>query len=782
MVCFVICARHRIWLVWFLVCSLVPIAAPAQMIPAADILAWKKATDQPTPQGWTQDQINTLLRLAAAWQQAGNHRLALEAGQKALDLSSSFNSETVAACRSMMGMLSALGRDAETAEQLLAGALDLADRSSSEAIKAEVLNQFGNFRATEGRYADANLLYLLSAQAATKNNDPEAQARAYANGAKIAAYDSRWDESAMLNGLACRCIEQVGAPGQRSSLLICAGQTAQYAAANSGQRHRELLLEAREDYHAAFELAEQLNDSRLESYSLGYLGELYMSDQQCEQALPLLSRAAFYAQAIQAPDALYKWEWDSARAYRALSQTDLAIQQYRHAVQTLQGIRHDVAMSLDNQQRAESFREAGGSVYYELADLLLTQSGTEQDSAQAQRLLGQARETVELMKSAELEDYFRDECCDIARNKTAVVDRVAPGAAVLYVIGLPDRIEILLGISNGLERFTAPVPEAELQQTVRRFRVALEERATEEFLAPAQQLYRWLIRPILPSLESHHVDTIVFVPDGSLRMIPLSALYDGQDFLICKFAVAVTPGLTLMDPKPLQQQRSQILLGGISEAVQGFPRLDCVPEEIERVHSLCGGMILTNKNFLTRRIEDEFQKSAYSIIHIASHAEFNSDARKTFLLTYDGHLDLNALENMIRPSQYHGRPVELLTLSACQTAAGDDRAAMGLAGVALKAGARSALATLWSVNDQAATELVSSFYQQLQSPGVTKAKALRLAQMRLLSGGASLAHATDENRGVRLSPQELGAQPAVARSPYAHPYYWSAFLLIGNWL
>jgi CHAT domain-containing protein len=142
------------------------------------------------------------------------------------------------------------------------------------------------------------------------------------------------------------------------------------------------------------------------------------------------------------------------------------------------------------------------------------------------------------------------------------------------------------------------------------------------------------------------------------------------------------------------------------------------------------------------------------------------------------------LENLIRPSQYHGRPVELLTLSACQTAAGDNRAAMGLAGVALKAGARSALATLWSVNDQAATELVSSFYQQLQGPGVTKAKALRLAQMSLLSGGASPATATDENRGVRLYPQEHGTQPmpATGRTPYAHPYYWSAFLLIGNWL
>jgi len=780
----VIGARHGVWLVSFLVCSLVHLAALAETIPNAEIVAWKRATDQPTRQGWTKDQVNTLLRLAAAWQQAGNHRLALEAGQKALDLSRLFDAETMAACRSTMGMLSALGRDPETAERLFSEALDLAERSSSEALHADVLNQFGNFRALEGKYAEALELYSKSAEAATKNEDPEAQARAYANGAKMAAYDSQWNEFARLAPLARGCLAQVRSPSQRSSLLLCVGQTAQYAAGKSEPRRSELLLQASEDFRAAFKLAEQSNDSRLESYSLGYLGELYILDHQCKEALPLLSRAAFLAQAIQAPDPLYKWEWDSARARRALSQTDLAIQQYRHAVQTLQPIRHDLIMSLDNQQHPASFREAVGSVYYELTDLLLAQSAEEKDPAGVQRLLGQARETLELMKTAELEDYFRDECCDIARNKMAVVDRVAPGTAVLYVIGLPDRIEILLGISSGLERFTAPLPEAHLEQTVRRFREALENQATEDFLAPAQQLYRWLISPVLPSLESNHVDTIVFVPDGALRMIPLSALHDGQDFLISKFAVAVTPGLTLMDPKRLQQQRSRILLGGISEAVQGFPRLDFVPEELGNVHSLYGGMILTNKDFLTRRVEDEVQKSAYSIIHIASHAEFNSDARKTFLLTYDSHLDLNSLETMIRPSQYHGHPVELLTLSACQTAAGDDRAAMGLAGIALKAGARSVLATLWSVNDQASTALVSRFYHQLQTPDITKAKALPLPQMSLLSGGASFVNAAEQNRGVRLQSQEQGLKPMAGyeRGPYAHPYYWSGFLLIGNWL
>src|SRR5207253_10699992 len=133
---------------------------------------------------------------------------------------------------------------------------------------------------------------------------------------------------------------------------------------------------------------------------------------------------------------------------------------------------------------------------------------------------------------------------------------------------------------------------------------------------------------------------------------------------------------------------------------------------------------------------------------------FDSDAKKTFVLTFDSKLTLDELEQLLRPSQLRDKPVELLTLSACQTAAGDDRAALGLAGIAIKAGARSAFATLWFVNDQSSTLLVSDFYQQLRDHSeMSKAKALQVAQVK------------------------LQADPR-----YAHPCYWAPFLIIGNWL
>jgi len=144
----------------------------------------------------------------------------------------------------------------------------------------------------------------------------------------------------------------------------------------------------------------------------------------------------------------------------------------------------------------------------------------------------------------------------------------------------------------------------------------------------------------------------------------------------------------------------------------------------------------------------------FSIVHIASHGQFDHDVRKTFVLTYDTKLNLNDLEGLIRPSQYRGQAVELLVLSACQTAAGDDRAALGLAGVAVKAGARSALATLWFVNDQSTSTLIAEVYAQLRrAPAISKARALQAAQIKLLS----------DRR-------------------YRHPCYWSPYLIIGNWL
>jgi CHAT domain-containing protein len=138
---------------------------------------------------------------------------------------------------------------------------------------------------------------------------------------------------------------------------------------------------------------------------------------------------------------------------------------------------------------------------------------------------------------------------------------------------------------------------------------------------------------------------------------------------------------------------------------------------------------------------------------MATHGVFNSDVRKSFVLTHDNQLTLDDLERLIRPGQLRDQPLELLTLSACQTAAGDDRAALGLAGVAVKAGARSAFASLWFVNDKASSILVSDFYEQLKMPGHTKAQALQVAQQKL-----------------------------IHRPGFEHPCYWAPYLLIGNWL
>jgi CHAT domain-containing protein len=152
-------------------------------------------------------------------------------------------------------------------------------------------------------------------------------------------------------------------------------------------------------------------------------------------------------------------------------------------------------------------------------------------------------------------------------------------------------------------------------------------------------------------------------------------------------------------------------------------------------------------------VQAKLQQNPFTIVHIASHGQFSESADETFLLTFNEKLTLNQLDAMIGLLRSRNEPLELLTLSACQTAAGDDRAALGFAGIAVKAGARSALATLWFINDQASMELVSSFYRNLQDPSLSRAAALQRAQLSLIQ---------DQR--------------------YGHPAYWAAFVLINNWL
>ncbi len=294
---------------------------------------------------------------------------------------------------------------------------------------------------------------------------------------------------------------------------------------------------------------------------------------------------------------------------------------------------------------------------------------------------------------------------------------------------------------------------ATLTENVRAFRQALERRFSQAYLVPAQQLYDWLIRPLESDLQRFSIQTLVFVPDGPLRTIPMAALHDGNVFLVQKYAVATTPGLNLTEPRPLTRDNLQVLAVGLSESVQGFDALPAVQDELEAIQSLYDGQFLLNQDFRLDRLEKTLQQEQFGIVHIASHGEFASDVTQSFLLAYDDKLTLPRLEALVRRLRFRDEPLELLTLSACETAAGDEQAALGLAGVAIRAGARSALATLWRIQDEATALLMTEFYRQLQDRTVSRAVALQRVQLTLLQDAS-----------------------------YHYPFFWSPFLLLNNWL
>jgi CHAT domain-containing protein len=360
---------------------------------------------------------------------------------------------------------------------------------------------------------------------------------------------------------------------------------------------------------------------------------------------------------------------------------------------------------------------------------------------------------LERLKSDELRDYFEDDCVIRYREKLASITEASFDAVIVYPFVLDDRLELLVSTGPELAQVVVDVPRDTLRAEVTRFRELLEKRTTRQYLRPARKLNDWLIAPIEEILAEKNPRTLVFVPDGILRTIPMAPLHDGERFLIERYALGLTPGLELTDPQPFGQQDRQALVAGISEGIDGFAPLPNVEREVETVHAMLGGDELLNERFSRRALTSRIREKPFGLIHIASHAQFDSTAEGGFVLAHDGRLSFDALADAVAASKFRDEALELVILSACETAQGDERAALGLSGVAVKAGARSALGTLWQVSDEATAEFMTRFYASLKEPGTSRAEAVRAGQLRLLRDAA-----------------------------YDHPFYWSPFLLINSWL
>jgi CHAT domain-containing protein len=645
-----------------------------------------------------------------------------------------------------LGNLELVSRHTELAEPLLRRSRDLASQLGDRNILAASDNDLGNFYAQTGRAEAAASAYDEAIASAIAAGDDAFAATAEVNAARLALQLNDARRARDLLARAVARLQRTPPSYSGTMALVSAGSIVFERKGNISAEDRQIAERA---FEAAIRAADALHNATLASLARGDLGRLYERTGRVGEASRLTDQALFAAQRGQEPELSFRWDWQQARLARQQGHLDTALASYRRAVAELQSVRQDIPVEYRN--GSSSYRTTFGPLYLEFADLLLRRSAA--DPTQAAPLIREARDTIETLKESELQDYFRDSCVTAFEAQQRSIETIAPGTAVLYPISLPDRLELLVSFGQDQRQFTIPVPEPALRAEVQRFRELLEKRTTNEYLGPARQLYDQIIRPIDPLLRERQIDTLVIVPDNVLRVVPFAALHDGQNFLIEHYATAIAPSMRLVAPKPLAAEPRVALVLGISQSVQGFGSLPNVLHEVGAVHDIEGGKELVNDAFTESHFASELKTTPYNIVHIASHGQFGDDPKKTFVLAYDGELNMNELETDIKYSEHRENALEPLVLSACETATGDDRAALGLAGVALKAGARSALASLWYVSDQAAGELVVDFYRALQSSGESKAHALQAAQRKLASSAR-----------------------------YAHPAYWAPFLLIGNWL
>ena len=623
---------------------------------------------------------------------------------------------------------------------LLQQSLALARAAPARDIEAASANNMGNLLAAQQRDSEALAAYN---EAIAVGSEGAFRATALTNRARVEERLRHGAQASLDLAAAARELAALPDGPDAALALVAVGRVA----IDAGDA--KLALDA---LGRANDMGARLRGLRVQSLAEGFLGELYAAGGRTGDALALTDRAIFLAQqAGPANDILYRWQWQRGRLMRGEGRLNEAITAYRAAAAALDAVRQDIPVDYSNGQ--SSFRETIGPLFFELADLLLRQArGT--DATEARRaLLLDAQYAVETLKTAEVKDYFRDECLGVTRTSAEFITKLDPHTAALYPIVLPDRLELLLSLPGDIAAITVPVKGPELTEAVGLLRAYMERGATGNYLPYARQVYDWIMRPIEDRLRAAQIATIVYVPDGALRTIPLGALNDGAHFVIETYAVATAPGLSLVQPKgnePLGKERA--LVAGLTMKVRDFPALPKVAGELQAVSAATHGDIIQDDAFRTGEFERRLEHTPYTIVHIASHGVFRSDGSGSFIVAFDGNLSIDELARDVKVTSLREKPLDLLTLSACETAAGDDRAALGLAGIAVKAGAETAVASLWLINDAAAATLMPAFYGNLGKPGVTKAEAMRQAQLALLKGGR-----------------------------FANPNYWAAFLVIGNW-
>jgi len=500
---------------------------------------------------------------------------------------------------------------------------------------------------------------------------------------------------------------------------------------------------------SALQTAQSTNDKRLMSDASGTLGKL---EKQTTQKQAYLEQAIALAQSIQAWDIAYEWQHKLGNLYREQGQYKQAKNFYSAAINNLTQVRDNLLAS--NVDLQFSFYEKVEPVYREYMQLLLSSPNPN---------LELVIQTNEQLQIAELENFLQCGKLDLVPLNS--LQKLPNTAAIIHIIDLGDTIEVIVQSHDRSLHYNS-VDAKLIRGQVNNLLEMLQSpklfsRNRSSIISSYQKLYDLLIAPIKAHLPSS--GTLVFALDVSFQSLPMGLLYDGNNYLINQYSVAKTLGSKIQPPLSLSKNEFTALIAGLSKespsfndrnAPRGLKPLSGVVTEVKDVKKqTTSSRVLLDESFTSLQFQEELSKNNFPIVHISTHGQFSSNSEQTVLLAYDKVINILEFNSLLKgKTETDANPIELLVLSACQTAKGNKRSTLGIAGVAAQAGAQSVIASLWLADENSTALLMQEFYKGLKN-GLTKAEALRQAQLSLSS-----------------NPQ------------YSHPYFWAGFVLVGGWL
>ena len=427
---------------------------------------------------------------------------------------------------------------------LLSEALEIARKENNDSVTASVLNNLGNLYWLRQRYDEAARYYRESIQLTRGSNDKAGLGAALANLGRVQV--SNKDKGAVTTlDESLQIWNSLPDSPEKARALIGIGQSFRRLAASSKQS--AYLITAADVLEKAYRCAMECGETGLISYSLGYGGGIAEDQGETGQALALTRQAIFYGQSLNSPELLYQWHWQLGRILKAQGDRPAAIQSFRMAVRTMQVMRRSIKP--DSAVAALSFTARVEPVFLALTDMLLQESEQAVSAGEKATLLAEVLETVEKLRTAELQDYFKDSCLGETSNGFSTGATAQTNAAVLYLVSMPDRLELLLNVDAGIKRFNSKIDAGNLAAVVRTFTGNFSS-DSDRYLGGSARLYDLIIRPVEEELRRSGVKHLVIVPDGILRTVPMAALYDGEQFLIAKYTLSTTQGMQLVNIVP----------------------------------------------------------------------------------------------------------------------------------------------------------------------------------------------------------------------------------------